>query len=316
MKFKKYTSIENSYRQADVDSVAHQGHDGGIWVVEEKLDGANFQLFCDGTKVVSASRNQIVDGTFFNSQCIIDEVAPSIMKWCKDRHLTLRIYGELFGEGIQRRIDYGKGRHFRVFDIAVGYHDEQMEHNERLVDVVNRNRIVRELGMSVVPELFIGTFEEALAYNPTFKSLLTPADKDGDNFAEGTVVRSYNPKFYNSGSRIIFKNKSEKFSEAKKNKTPKTVTSLDDEYKDLFEDVCRYVNKNRVLSVLSKEGEVTTKDFGRITGLVIVDALEDYTKDTGVDPKEAAGEVWKTFHKMLSREAANEVREEFKQIVS
>lgn len=49
MEFKKYTSIENSYRQADVDRVVHQGHGGGIWVVEEKLDGANFQLYCSIT---------------------------------------------------------------------------------------------------------------------------------------------------------------------------------------------------------------------------------------------------------------------------
>jgi hypothetical protein len=37
MKFKRYSSIENSYRQKVLDKIHSEGHDESIWVVTEKI---------------------------------------------------------------------------------------------------------------------------------------------------------------------------------------------------------------------------------------------------------------------------------------
>lgn len=65
----------------------------------------------------------------------------------------------------------------------------------------------------------------------------------------------------------------------------------------------------RVNAVISKVGEVTQKDFGKILGLTIQDALEDHNKDND----EIGKDVWKVIKGYVNREAAAVVRESFVQ---
>ena len=69
MKFKRYNSIENTYRTKTINTIAEQGKSGGEWVVEEKVHGANFSFWFDGN-LKTAKRSGFVgnDGeNFFNS---------------------------------------------------------------------------------------------------------------------------------------------------------------------------------------------------------------------------------------------------------
>lgn len=63
MEFKKFSSLENTYRQNLIDKVQYEGKDGGAWIVTEKIHGANFSFWCDGIEVKTASRTQFVYGT-------------------------------------------------------------------------------------------------------------------------------------------------------------------------------------------------------------------------------------------------------------
>lgn len=42
--FKKYNSIENSYRQKFLNYIVEQGKAAGEWTVSEKVHGANFSF--------------------------------------------------------------------------------------------------------------------------------------------------------------------------------------------------------------------------------------------------------------------------------
>lgn len=315
MEFKKYWSLENTYKQAIIDRVFDNGLDTGEWVVEEKLDGANFQFFCNGETINVASRNQFVDGTFFNCQAVINEYADAIVAWCKKvPNRTIRIYGELYGARIQNRVNYGDTVKFAVFDILIG--ETVPEFKERLVSVDDRNRIANEIGIPLVPELFRGSLDDALAYENTFRSRHTPDGHEGDNIAEGTVIKPNEPKFLTNGSRVVFKNKNAAFSENGGTRKPKVQTVVPDHIQELLDSVSAYINNSRVKSVLSKEGNVSSSDFGRIMGAVLVDAIEDYESDNDIDLKKVVDEHWKTFTKALQRVASAEVREEFKLVVS
>ena len=54
-----------------------------------------------------------------------------------------------------------------------------------------------------------------------------------------------------------------------------------------------------------------TKDFQRILGLTVQDAIEDYEKDTETDVKGVCGDDWKAVLKMLNGLSAHIVRSEF-----
>ena len=107
MEFHKFSNLENTYRQNLIDKVQYEGKDVGEWVVTEKIHGANFSFWCDGTEVKVASRSQFVDGTFYNCQAVINRYSEGILNWCQGFGVkTFIVYGELFGGNIQKEVKY------------------------------------------------------------------------------------------------------------------------------------------------------------------------------------------------------------------
>jgi Rnl2 family RNA ligase len=304
MEFQKFSSLENSYRQNLIDKVQYEGKDVGEWVVTEKIHGANFSFWCDGTEVKVASRTQFVDGTFFNCQAVINKYSPLVL----DMHKTylnngdlLVIYGELFGGNIQKEVEYGE-KDFRAFDVSV--------------NGVVSNKILglfhcEAVGIKWAPHIMTGTFAECLALPNTFKSTLTPEGYEGENISEGLVIEPVEPAWFDNGSRVYFKNKTEGFSEKNRQPKEKQVFELSETESDLLNELLTYNTEQRVSNVISKIGQVTNKDFGRILGLTVQDILEDFTKDTDRDAKVEAEDNWKQFHKLLSAEVGKTVREQF-----
>lgn len=303
MQFKKFNSLENTYRQNLIDKVMSEGKSGGQWVVTEKVDGANLSFWCDGETVRVASRTQFVDGTFYNCQRVINLYEDGILAFCKRNGIKqLTVYGELFGDGIQNRVKYGE-KDFRAFDVVV---------NGEILDVDEALRVANLCGVSFVPTLLYGSFGECLEYNNTFRSTLTPDGHEGDNFAEGVVIEPVIPAWFGNGSRIYFKNKSTKFEEkGNKPKLSKEKESLSTQEVALLEELLAYNTESRVVSVISKIGNISNKDFGKILGMTVQDILEDFEKDTGESPKKKVEENWKTFSKQLSSHVGSVVREEF-----
>lgn len=305
MQFKKFSSLENTYRTNLTEKVAEEGIPTGYWIVTEKVDGANFSFWCDGEQVKVASRNQFVDGTFYGCQEVIDEIAPKILAFCSDNDTQIVIYGELYGDGIQKRVNYGK-KSFVAFDVHCANSNNPVD-KEFAIDLCER------IGIPFAPVLLRGNFEECLAVNNTFKSLLTPEGYDGANIAEGVVIEPVTPAWFRNGSRVYFKNKSEKFSEKKEKQKVKVSEelSLSEASQSVLHNLTSYVTESRVVSVISKIGKVDTKDFQRILGLTVQDAIEEYEKDTEANVKDICGEEWKVVLKILSGLSAHIVRSEF-----
>lgn len=302
MIFKKFSSLENSYRQNLIDKVQYEGKDGGLWIATEKIHGANFSFWCNGEEVKVASRSQFVDGTFYNCQAVINRYSKGILDWCKSKGVNnFVVYGELFGDGIQKEVKYGE-KDFAAFDVVIG---------GKILDKHTAQSVVDDCGLFFAPIIKVGTFKECMELNNTFRSVLTPDDYEGENTSEGLVIEPIKPAWFANGSRIYFKNKTAAFSEKNREPKEKKVFTLSDEETELMNLLLEYNTEARVSNVISKIGEITNKDFGRILGLTVQDLLEDFTKDTEREPKVEAENNWKDFIKVLQAEVSKTVRVEF-----
>lgn len=125
------------------------------------------------------------------------------------------------------------------------------------------------------------------------------------------VIEPVTPDWFNNGSRIYFKNKTESFSEKKRQPKEKQVFEMSEQESDLLNDLLNYNTEQRVSNVISKFGNITHKDFGKILGSTVQDILEEFTKETERNPKKEAEDNWKDFNKLLSAEVGKTVRQEF-----
>lgn len=306
MEFKKFSSLENSYRQNLIDKVQYEGKDVGLWIATEKIHGANFSFWCDGTEVKVASRTQFVDGTFFNCQAVINRYAQGILDWCVSKGIEdFVVYGELYGKGVQKEVEYGE-RDFRAFDVVI---------DGKILDKHTAQSVADDCGLFFVPVVKVGSFKECMELPNTFKSHLTPDGYEGENVSEGLVIEPVEPNWFNNGSRIYFKNKTEGFSEKKREPKQKVVFELSEQESDLMNELLEYNTEQRVSNVLSKIGQVSHKDFGKILGLTVQDIFEEFTKDTNRDPKKEAEDNWKQFVKLFQAEVSKTVRIKFLEIV-
>ena len=277
MKFKKYTSTENSYRDKYIAILREYGFDNVPWVAHEKIDGANFSFITDGKTVAVASRNQLVDGGFYHCQQVIDKYTEKV-QYLKNIHFAdakqIQIYGELFGKGIQNKIFYTDEKDFMAFEIQV---------DGVVVNADIAAGLLTIVGIPTPPSF--GVFESMDAaleipcvfISRVFDEIFTGESvcqyELGENDAEGLVLKPVAPVYLNCGGRVILKNKNPKFREKKKKKkTP----SAPNPWIDIAD---QYVTENRLDAILSKEGELTNKDFGKIIRLMCNDVIDDMIKD-------------------------------------
>lgn len=306
MEFRKFSSLENTYRTNLLEKIQYEGKDGGLWMATEKLHGANFSFWCDGNEVKVASRTQFVDGTFYNCQAVINKYQDLVMQLWQNESMgddstELAIFGELFGGNVQKEVEYGE-KDFHAFDVVV---------NGTPINKALAQEGCTEVGIPFVPVIHSGSFAECLALSNTFKSTLTPEGYEEENTSEGLVIEPVEPNWFNNGSRIYFKNKTEGFSEKKRKPKEHMVFELSDEESELMNELLTYNTTQRVSNVISKIGQVTNKDFGKILGLTTQDLLEEFTKETEQDPKLIAEDNWKQFLKLLQAEVGKEVRSQF-----
>jgi Rnl2 family RNA ligase len=309
MEFKKFPKLVNTYREETIELIRqHPEFDSVGWVVTEKIHGANFSFHSDGHSIKTASRNQFVDNGFYGCGEVIGRYAEEILRLSKMfladcwGASQVSFYGELFGDGIQKGVNYGD-KDFRVFEVAVDGHPvNALFAYDKIMTEWYKNNIEQ---LKWVPVVWIeDSFDDAIETKESFKSYLTPHDFKGDNFAEGIVIVPDTPLWLPNGDRVYLKKKSPNFSErAKAKKQPKQV-ELSDEDQLAFDELASYITENRVNNVVSKIGNVTNKDFGKLLGLTVQDALEEYIDDGNGKPE-------KQVTKQLNKYAANIVREVF-----
>ncbi|WP_223601088.1 RNA ligase, Rnl2 family [Chryseobacterium sp. GVT01B] len=332
MIFKTYNSIENAYQTRVIEQIRMQGFGDEVFIVQEKVHGANFSFFTDGKEIKIAKRTAFIekDEKFFNAHQILERYRKNVIEVfqkVKTIHPdveTVVIYGELFGGGykhkevepvkdavkVQKGIEYAPYNEFYAFDIklnGITYLN---------TDVVNR--IFEETGFFYAKILFQGTLEEALKFPNVFNSQI-PAwlglPELENNMCEGTIVKTLKTKYFGNGARIILKNKNEKWVEKAKmvKKEAKTVQKqvhFSEKAQEIWEEIQKYATVNRLNNVISKIGEFQPKMIGKVIGLFAQDILEDFEKDFPAAFTAIEKEEQKRINKKLNSLVIDFIKEE------
>ena len=131
-------------------------------------------------------------------------------------------------------------------------------------------------------------------------------------------MKPVQPAFMPNGERVAIKCKTTKFTE-KKNKQANRFNApseLSETDKAKLNEFTCFLTENRVKNVLSKidSANLTAKDFGRVMGLTVQDALEEIERNYGpfLEQFENPTLAKKTF----TNEASNLVRENWGAILN
>ncbi|MDR3023749.1 RNA ligase, Rnl2 family [Chryseobacterium sp.] len=332
MIFKTYNSIENAYQTRVIEQIRMQGFGDEVFIVQEKVHGANFSFFTDGKEIKIAKRTAFIekDEKFFNAHQILERYRKNVLEVfqkVKTIHPdveTVVIYGELFGGGykhkevepvkdavkVQKGIEYAPHNEFYAFDIKLN--------GITYLDTEVVNQIFEETGFFYAKILFQGTLEDALKFPNVFNSKI-PAwlglPEMENNMCEGTIVKTLKTKYFGNGARIILKNKNEKWVEKSKmvKKEAKIVQKqvhFSEKAQEIWEEIQKYATVNRLNNVISKIGEFEPKMIGRVIGLFAQDILEDFEKDFPAAFTAIEKEEQKRINKKLNSLVIDFIKEE------
>lgn len=277
--FKRWPSIENSYRQKHIawflecyPELADE-----TFVITEKLHGSNFQwYFQPGKPVRAGSRNNFLDVTSSFQGVSIPGLMEAhaalldmIQAWVDKANVTVRLFGELFGQGIQKGVNYGDGKRILYFGLMI---------NDELVPFAELEAMLAPRYLVPIVAKVKG-LDAALAFDTKFDSLILG---ELDNICEGVVIQPYSRVYWDGhGSPFILKKKNGEFKERQRAKAPRVV---DSEVERLRTEFVSYITDNRLQSVFSKHGEIEEpRQIGDYIRLVLADAKEEFVKDFGDD---------------------------------
>ncbi len=284
MKFIKYNSMENHYNEKFISKFLQEYPElkNETFIITEKIHGANFAVYIDYYgNVKFARRNGFLNKNenFFNYREAIDDCIDILREiaagYLIEDDEYIIFYGELFGPGINKGVDYGNKIQYRVFDINIVCPDniEKLTFND-MQFVTFGIKGARDL---LVPKIAkVKGLDIALAFNSEFLTRINP--KEG-NICEGVVIRPVNEYYDKLGRRFILKKKNEKFLEKKS--TPKQKNNIgQSEVNKLAEILDQYIVAPRFENIYSKFGRIKSKkDIGKYIGYVIEDIWEDASKE-------------------------------------
>jgi len=286
MKFEKYPSIENFYREKYIKEILMHYPEmmDKMYIITEKLHGSNTQLiFNPGAPMQVASRRSLITKgvhSHFNVWEVLEKydiVLQGIQRLVDQHKNGIVFYSELFGPGINKGINYGLEKQIRFFDARtqLGWLTQK-----QLIEFCKR------LGTSLfVPIIgYTQNLAEALAFETNFNSKI-PNPEIEDNLCEGIVIKPFDHICVDwNGDLFYLKKKNEIFAESK----PKKKNEIRAETRELNEIFKTYITDVRLQSVFSKEEYITNKSqIGKYVRLLLEDAKEDFLKDyPDVKPEE------------------------------
>lgn len=334
--FSKYGSLTNHYDAKFITRIRNSewATDDVEWVAREKIHGANFGFWFDGTEVKTSKRSGINGGDNFYSSWKLDKYKDAVIstysnileEGLAEDGDNVVIFGEIFGgsffgeqeEGsrqVQRGMNYHPGTEFMAYDIIV--HPKGASEDDKVILTDNQMLDVLDDGIKVCPVVGRGTFEELLKLDNDFPSLVpeefglkVPEGKRAQS--EGFVMKPADiTVIAPNGKRLIIKSKNDKFSETNGSakQAPKPIEYTEEELA-IYAKFTTYLNSNRLAAVISKIGEVTWKDFGKLVGMLMSDALDEYGEDL------KSSDFWKKARKPLSSVASEVIREYLKENIN
>ncbi len=296
MNFIKYNSIENltnkllsEFKESKLYNPLEQ------WIILEKVHGSNISIIGNGKDDIEVAKRTAIlkpDENFYNFQKILEKYDfRSLISKVLDLNIpnydTVAIHGELCGgfypgmpaipgvKMIQKEIKYSNDTEFIVFDIKL-YNEKCMYLNYDTVI-----KLCNECHIPVIPILFRGTFDECLKWSSEhnvdaseiWKIFGMPFEIP-NNIREGHVIKPV-VSLFKGNSRIIFKDKNNKFKENIGVKEPKKNISFSDTVNGLLNEISSMICIPRFNNVTSKYGEYTIKDFSNLMHLMSEDIFED-----------------------------------------
>lgn len=282
IEFKSYPSIENSIHKKVLDYILEHRPELKTYqyILREKLDGCNIQfLFKPNQLMMVGKRTSFLtpDENFYDIWNTIkryEDDLDKIQQYCNKQNKEIRVYGELYGQGIQKRVNYGPLKYISLFDCYI----EEIPLNQ-----VKFENWLNDLGIwHLLPPLicYCDNLEQALRFKPIFKSRVYPEAKE-ENLAEGVVLQPYGEGV---NTRFLLKLKHPKFEEKKESeiKVPKVVNEEDKAINTLNKKFYEYINDNRLKSIFSKYGEIqNVNQIGTYIKYALEDAKADFLKDYG-----------------------------------
>ncbi|MFT5821176.1 MAG: Rnl2 family RNA ligase [Crocinitomix sp.] len=325
--FKKYNSIENTYREEVLNQIKLHEFADHTYAVQEKAHGANTCFWTiNGDSISTAKRSGLLEEgeKFYNHDSILVDLAPKIKAIWKelknaDNNLNqITIFGEIIGGAyphkdvernknatkVQKGIYYSPDNCFYAFDILLNV--------EEYLSVDECVRLFEEYDIFHAKTLFKGSLTDCLDYPNDFESKIPSEFNLPEilpNVCEGVVIKPLSPLFFRNDSRVILKNKNERWAENTRfNKVIKQQDLPSEKVIKLQEAIATYATENRLNNVLSKIGEVSVQDFGKVVGLFNKDILEDFTKDYHEHLSELEKKEVKVVTKSFSKKAATLVK--------
>ncbi|MDO5655992.1 MAG: RNA ligase family protein [Flavobacteriaceae bacterium] len=329
MNLKKYNSIENSYQEKVLDRIRFLGLNKEKFIVQEKVHGANFSFQTNGNEIKIAKRTDFIlpDEVFFNGQQILEKYRSNVFQLFEDlKNLIpsvakIAVFGEIFGGAykhpdvkrindaikVQKGIDYAPFNEFYAFDIMID--------DTEFLDVETANQYFEKHGFFYARTLFEGDLEEALKFPKEFNSKIPEwlnLPEIEDNECEGVIIKPLKPAFFGNGARIILKNKNEKWSEkVKVERKEIEATPLSESAEKVLTEILSFINLNRLNNLMSKIGRFEPKLIGKINGLLVQDALEDFKNEFSADYESLEKEEQKKVNKRVNSFSLNLIKNEF-----
>lgn len=338
MKFTRYSSIENSYRELFMNKIVQEGKVGGEWIVTEKIHGANFSIWFDieNSEIKYAKRSGFLSNeNFYNHYLLKENLERELLYFFehlkKDEKAkeSIVLQGELFGgsfitghnnpkvKAVQKGVFYSPNLEFMAYDMKF---DGVLQSFNELSNILDWFDHLVTTKIRYIKPLFKGSFEECLKFDINFNSTIPKIlgfDEIENNICEGIVIKPVEPSFLACGARIIIKNKNEKFKEkgTKERKEKNNLPTFSEKEKGIFSELLSYVTENRLKNVISKIGEIGQKDFGKLLGLVAKDTLEDFLKDNEEKFDSLDKKIKSLMNKGLNKDTATLIRKHFLNIV-
>ena len=303
--FYKYSSIENTYRQEYIDRTKAQGYKDIQYLITEKVHGSNTQVSFDGSNFVYGTRTHFLcdDEKCYNLQGIIEPLKEKIsilfheLKTQFHSINKLIIFGEVCGGSyphvdveknnkaikVQKGVFYTPDNVWLIFDMCIVFNDGSREYLSQEITMYH----CKQHCLPHVPILKVtNSLDEALAYpndepSVVYKTFNLPPIED--NIMEGVVIKPYKISPFIGQSRVIFKNKNEKFKEkAHARRKPLVQVELPEHLVSVVQQMSEYVTENRITNIISHYGEPAMSDLGAIIKEANLDVIKSFNDDTGL----------------------------------
>ena len=208
MEFHRWLSIENLYREKTAEQIFQLKE----VICTEKIHGTNAQMgFVDG-EFIAGSKNMYVDlMNVSDHQGFVNyalQFKEAIVEYASSRNLMeFVIYGEWYGSGVMKGIQYSDKKDFIVFAVKWG---------EYLVPYDLLFKIC--VGLNLIPPIVLYRGEPNQEKFDSIKGLPSTLGKingfnDSENTAEGIVIASPYMHMNHFGEYIIAKHKDSKWEE-------------------------------------------------------------------------------------------------------